>query len=123
LRGKTKSCGSVGCKMGGKHTKSGSGRPLKAIGQRVSDDPLFRTWYGMMSRCYNPKATGYRYWGGRGIKVCERWHDMNLFSLDVGIKPAGTTLDRIDNNGNYEPGNWRWADWKTQIRNRRKIQK
>ena len=72
-----------------------------------------------MSRCYNTKGKKYPSYGGRGITVCARWHKFDNFLADMGIRPRGKTLDRRDTNGNYEPGNCRWATSATQNSNRR----
>lgn len=78
----------------------------------------YRSWDGMKQRCLNPKATGYKRYGGAGVTVCERWLTFENFLADMGERPEGTTLDRIDSAGDYEPGNCRWADRSTQNRNR-----
>lgn len=84
------------------------------------EHPLYQTWTGMKNRCTNPRNRAWRLYGGRGIKVCDRWMASFLdFISDVGERPPGTTLDRIDNDGNYEPGNVRWATSKQQSGNRR----
>jgi hypothetical protein len=73
----------------------------------------------MLSRCENPDGHAYARYGGRGIAVCGAWHDFDTFLRDVGPRPSlAHSLDRIDPNGNYEPGNVRWSDWKTQANNR-----
>lgn len=79
----------------------------------------YQTWHLMMARCYNPKDRSYPRYGGRGIAVCERWHDLLQFVGDVGERPAGLTLGRINNDGNYEPGNVRWEAPTQQANNRR----
>jgi hypothetical protein len=78
------------------------------------------SWAGMIQRCTNPKGRGFKDYGGRGISVCERWRSSFVdFLADMGERPEGKTLDRIDVNGNYEPGNCRWADLSTQSTNTR----
>jgi hypothetical protein len=85
--------------------------------------PLFPTWSGMMARCYNEKHPGFRNYGGRGITVCDAWHDPRVFAAwveqNLGSRPDGSTMDRIDNDRGYEPGNMRWATRSMQGRNRR----
>ena len=85
---------------------------------------LYQTWKSMMQRCLNKKHPQYKDYGGRGIKVCNRWKDVRKFVEDVYPSfQEGKTLDRIDVNGNYEPSNCRWVDNFVQARNTRKLPK
>lgn len=87
--------------------------------------PLYKTHHGMMRRCYHPDQEGFDSYGGRGIRVHKSWHDVRVFIAwveeNLGPRPAGCTLDRVDNDGDYEPGNVQWADAPAQQSNRRKV--
>ncbi len=101
--GNTKSCGCLHRKLGGK-----------------SNTRTYKTYKNMMSRCYNNKCSHYKGYGGAGITVCDRWRDSYLnFLEDMGERPDGTSIDRIDPSGNYIKSNCRWATAKEQCRNRK----
>lgn len=91
------------------------------INHGMSRTITYSSWYSMKNRCTNPESDNYKNYGGRGISVCERWIDsLDLFVQDMGHRPSiKHTLDRIDNDGDYEPRNCRWAIGYTQRRNRR----
>lgn len=82
--------------------------------------PTYGTWEAMGQRCNNPKNKKYNLYGGRGVTVCERWRVFANFLADMGERPVGKTLDRINPFGNYEPGNCRWATAKEQANNLRR---
>ncbi len=106
--GKIKSCG---CLYFDSNTKHGATKGR-------SHSPTYSSWSNMINRCINILNPRYPEWGGRGIKVCERWRNYENFLADMGERLNSTTLDRINNNGDYEPGNCRWATPKQQVDNR-----
>jgi len=80
---------------------------------------IYETWHSMIQRCNNKNSMSYKWYGARGIKVCERWKDFNNFFEDMGKKPDGLTIERKDNDGNYEPDICKWATQKENNRNNR----
>lgn len=103
--GNTKSCG---CQKYGHRTTHGLCR---------SD--AYSSWCAMKARCMNVNHAHYDNYGGRGIVICDQWMSFENFHKDMGERPIGTTLDRIESDGNYELSNCRWASWHTQRINRR----
>jgi hypothetical protein len=103
-----------------KGARADYGRPLShGHCVRYRDSPTYKSWMMMRTRCNNPNYDGYADYGGRGITVCERWGQFEAFLADMGERPSGTSIDRIDVNGNYEPNNCRWATTSEQNRNMR----
>ncbi len=91
----------------------------KSITHGMSNTPTYTTWECMKARCLYAKDANYDRYGGRGIRVCERWLNFENFLEDMSIRPEGMQIDRIDNDGNYEPGNCRWVTPKENSANRR----
>jgi len=110
VRGGTRSCGCLR-----RETTAAQARSRATHG--MTGTSTYRAWSSMLTRCDNP-ASKYADWGGRGITIAERWRSFENFLADMGERPPGMTLDRINNDGNYEPGNCRWANHLTQTRNR-----
>lgn len=85
----------------------------------LTKSPTYRTWLAMRQRCTYPKSISYRYYGAKGVTVCARWADsFDNFYADMGARPEGKTIDRIDGTKGYEPGNCRWATPLQQVHNR-----
>lgn len=102
-------CRACGLLVRSKHSHARRGRETRE----------YSTWSNMRNRCLNRNASKYPIYGGRGIQICDRWGLFENFLADMGERPEGMTLDRIDVNGNYEPGNCRWATVSQQNSNKR----
>lgn len=111
--GRSRSCGCLKVDMlterSTKHGHANSGQIT----------PTYHSWAGMIARCRDKKHRSFKNYGGRGITVCDRWGNFQAFLEDMGEKPSGMSIDRINGSGNYEPGNCRWATANQQARNKR----
>lgn len=89
-------------------------------GRRTTE---YRIWAGILTRCNNPKNHTWKYYGARGIRVCKRWLKFENFLADMGRRPEGKSINRINNDGDYKPSNCEWATLDEQMKNRRKYSK
>ena len=115
-RGNTRSCGCMLRELyasGGSQLRHGAARPGKHTVE-------YGTWQAIIKRCSNPNHERFQYYGGRGIRVCERWQTFENFLADMGPRPSGRySIERLDVNGNYEPDNCVWIPLADQVKNRR----
>lgn len=109
--GHTNSCGCYG--------KEQTSKARKTHGMSTINE--YKIWKGIKYRCYSETCPGYKYYGGRGITMCDRWkNSFEAFYADMGPRPKGLSIDRTNNDGDYEPSNCTWATRSQQVRNRRK---
>ena len=119
FHGTKKSCGCYKAKTSMIQGKRNATHGHSRGGERT---PTYLSWSSMRLRCENKNATGYQNYGGRGVKVCTRWlgdEGFLNFLADMGERPKGTSLDRIDNKGDYNPNNCKWSTVEEQLQNRR----
>lgn len=103
----------------GNSTSCGCAGREKRFKHGMSPTKIYRVWLAMKQRCENPNDAAFANYGGRGIKVCERWHEFSNFIADMGMRPSGYEIDRKDNDGDYAPDNCRWISKRENLNNKR----
>ena len=122
LRGHSRSCGCLMADVARRTIKQAQlANVTHGHTSRNGCSSEYRSWNSMRQRCNNPKNDRYKDYGGRGIKVCVRWQNFSNFLADMGARPKHTSIDRINNDGNYGPENCRWATYQQQQRNGRRV--